>query len=136
MVAASAWTPLDVTGMGIDAAWATGGGTATFTDNVNVLVQEVSGVGLDDYVTLSEQALRELDPEMQVISFTVEQSAGGQPYGRMEYVADLGSGRLYFLATVVEVPTGFALATYSAAPEAAPAEVGTVEPYLVTLAPA
>jgi actin-like ATPase involved in cell morphogenesis len=129
MGASPAWTAFDIPNVPEEAAWYTGGGTATFASNINVITESAPTVAdMSAYLQLSQANLLAAIPSATVIATSV---IGEQ--GRFEYIADFGSGDQYSLAYIVRVNGVFVIATYSASVDVAPGEVPTVEPYLSTL---
>jgi hypothetical protein len=125
------WVKFDIPSFEEEAAWATGGGTAGFGNNINVLVEKPSiTVDFATYVTLSEQTLDRLGAK---ILRTDTFAAKGHDYGRVEYLFTTSGVKTHDVAYVSRASEGWSVATYSAVPETFASESAKVEPYLATM---
>jgi hypothetical protein len=116
-----------------DAAWATGGGTRGFGNNIVVLHESVpASVQLERYLTVSAERLPKLVPSAHVVSRHAY-AAPGREYGRIEYTATLDGRRVHNVAYLARIGDGFVVATYSSLPKLFSVYAPKVEPYLASL---
>lgn len=133
MSLAPTWEPFEMTSFANEGMWTTGRGSATFGNNVNVFVESPPvDMSLDTYMEFSEDNSEAIIAGVVVAGNEIV-DAGDHEYGRMEYSAEMEGTELSFLAIVVKVDGSFVVATYTALTDLYPAEVGSVEPYMVTL---
>lgn len=119
-----------------EAAWYTGGGTATFGSNVNIGT-ETPGFDLDlrTYMQASERQFDNFDTSSEILGNDVFAGEQGD-YGRLEYTAKFNGLTLHGVAYVIKSGDTFIIATFIAPPERFATEAPQVEPFLATLRPA
>jgi hypothetical protein len=116
--------------------WFVGPRVDDFTANVNVLTQLVGSMSLDEYGEMSLANAINLVPDFELISQARITGVSGNVFDRIEYTGTANGRSLAFLG-VWFVNDGRAfVATLTALPDAYEALKESVEPFLLTLAPA
>ena len=124
------WVSFDVDG--VEAAWAVGGGSDTFGNNVTVLVEKSPMSTLEAYLTYSaELSDVALGAPTTVVSSEVVEGSDGE-LGRLE-VTSQGDEPLHVLSYVMETQEGFVSATYAATEDTYAGQVADIEAILQTL---
>jgi len=124
------WVAVDVDG--VEAAWAVGGGSDTFGNNVTVLVEKSPMSTLEAYLNYSaELSDVALGAPTTVVSSEVVAGSDGE-LGRLE-VTSQGDEPLHVLAYVMETKEGFVSVTYAATEDTYAGQVADIEAVLQTL---
>lgn len=133
MQTSSDWVKFDVPKFEEAAAWATGDGSTSFGNNINVLVEPKPVItDLPDYVKLDGQNIENL-LDAKIVSTDVYRR-DGRDYGRVEYTFTTQGIRVHGLQYIAEAGGGgWVIATYSATKATYDDEVRDIEPYLATL---
>ncbi len=127
------WKKFDIPGFAEEAAWTTGGGTASFANNVNVVVEKPTvAVDLPAYVALSVANLRRSFDKTVIVASGVY-SAADHDYGRIQYTATINGTPLAGVGYAVKIESGWALATFVTPPGLFDEFGPQVEPFLQTL---
>lgn len=125
------WRKFDIPDVDEEAAWATGGGSATFGNNINVVVEKsFVHVTLPAYLKLSVANLREIDA---TVTASEVYAAADHDYGRVQYTGTFDGTALDAVAYLVEIGDGWVVATFSTPKGALADYAPAVEPFLATL---
>jgi hypothetical protein len=135
MEIAKSWKKFDIPGANAEAAWVTGGGSDSFANNVNVLVEKPTvQVGLQQYLLLSTTQIQRAYPDAAVRSSAIVEVDGRQ-VGRIQYAGLISGVDLDAVAYVAQLDDGWAVATYVTPQGDLTEYAPEVEPYLATLRP-
>lgn len=125
------WTTRQITDSDEEAAWWTGGGTAHFLNNINVIVDSAN-----QHMNLSAYVLANVAGLVQQGATVVESGAlsnAGHDVGRIQYTGAFGGVKLDAVVYIASLANGWAIATFATAPGAIGEYAPSIEPFLATL---
>ncbi|HEY3437862.1 MAG TPA: hypothetical protein VGK35_09260 [Actinotalea sp.] len=127
----ASWEPHHgIAGEGIE-VWRVAKVKGDFAPNINVITEDVTGMSLKDYMTLSFANAPQILSDFKLLKSSVVTSAAGQDLGVIEYSAR----GLRYVGVVALGSMGAVVVTFSSTPDRFAAIVDDVYPYMVTLQP-
>ncbi len=130
------WRATDGSVEGAEAAWYTGGGDASFANNVAVITDSSAlNASLEAYVTDGATQIARQVPGATVLDTAIVTTDTGAQYGRIHYTYTLSGvdGTIESIITTHHTSSQWLIGNFTALDTTFAGEVGTVEPYIATL---